>query len=77
MNTSSSPGSAGSGDRVRVGVAGLGAVAQAVHLPLLARLGAAFEIAAIGDLSPELRGTLGDRYRVAAGARYATVEELF
>jgi predicted dehydrogenase len=59
-----------------VGVAGLGAVAQAVHLPLLARLGNTFEIAAICDLSPALRATLGDRYRVAANARYATVEEL-
>ncbi len=31
---------------LRVGVAGLGAVAQAVHLPLLARLAGTFEIAA-------------------------------
>src|SRR5690242_201247 len=76
VNTSSSPVSARSGDRVRVGVAGLGAVAQAVHLPLLARLGDTFEIAAICDLSPALRATLGDRYRVAPNARYATVEEL-
>src|SRR6476659_10848161 len=62
--------------RLRVGVAGLGAVAQAVHLPLLARLPDAFEIAAICDLSPSLRSAIGDRYAVPAEARYATVEEL-
>ena len=63
--------------RLRVGVAGLGAVAQAVHLPLLARLPDAFEIAALCDLSPALRR--GDRrpLRGAAGsARFGSVAEL-
>jgi myo-inositol 2-dehydrogenase / D-chiro-inositol 1-dehydrogenase len=59
-----------------VGVAGLGAVAQAVHLPLLARLPDDFEIAAICDLSAGLRDSLGDRYNVAADARYDSVERL-
>src|SRR5215212_9969212 len=50
------------GDRIRVGVAGLGAVAQAVHLPLLARLDDTFEIAALADLAPSLLARIGDRY---------------
>ncbi len=68
---------AGSTDRpLRIGVAGLGAVAQAVHLPLLARLAGTFEIAALCDLSPGLRATLGDRYGVPAAARFADVHRL-
>jgi predicted dehydrogenase len=59
-----------------VGVAGLGAVAQAVHLPLLARLPDRFEIAALADLSPSLRATIGERYRVGPEARFATATEL-
>ena len=58
---------------LRIGVAGLGAVAQAVHLPLLARLPETFEIAAICDLSPTLTGVLGERYRVAAAHRFDDV----
>lgn len=61
---------------LRVGVAGLGAVAQAVHLPLLARLHERFRIAAVCDLSPSLRAAIGERYGVPAGARFATVEAL-
>ena len=41
-------------DRVRLGIAGLGVVAQAVHLPLIERLREAYAIAAIADLSPTL-----------------------
>ena len=62
--------------RLRIGVAGLGAVAQAVHLPLLARLSDTFEIAALCDLSPALLAALGDRYRVPSDARYGSVEDL-
>jgi myo-inositol 2-dehydrogenase / D-chiro-inositol 1-dehydrogenase len=62
--------------RLRIGVAGLGAVAQAVHLPLLARLADTFEIAALCDLSPALLAALGDRYRVPADARFGSVEDL-
>ena len=70
------PGAGRSSDRVRLGIAGLGAVAQAVHLPLIERLRDAFEIAAVADLSPALTDAIGDRYRVAAGRRSGTVEEL-
>ena len=58
---------------LRVGVAGLGAVAQAVHLPLLAGLPETFELAAICDLSARLTTVLGERYRVPVGQRYRDV----
>ena len=61
---------------IRVGVAGLGAVAQAVHLPLLARHDEAFRISAIADFSADLRESLGERYRVPVDARSETVAEL-
>jgi len=61
---------------LRIGLAGLGAVAQAVHLPLLARLADTFEISALCDLSSGLLAELGERYRVPAGARFASVDAL-
>ncbi|QOR72052.1 Gfo/Idh/MocA family oxidoreductase [Ruania alkalisoli] len=51
--------------RVRIGVLGLGAVTQSVHLPLLARRWDLFEIAAVADLSAERTTTVADRYGVA------------
>jgi predicted dehydrogenase len=71
-----SPSSSSGGGRLRVGIAGLGAVAQAVHLPLLARLSDTFEIAALCDLSPALLAAVGNRYGVPARARFASVEAL-
>ena len=62
--------------RVRVAVLGLGAVAQAVHLPLLDRLADHFTIGAIADLSPSLVTTIGDRYRVPEAARYDGLDDL-
>jgi predicted dehydrogenase len=71
------PNQAGSSSaRLRVGIAGLGAVAQAVHLPLLARLADTFEIAALADLSPALLATIGDRHGVPADARLGSVQAL-
>ena len=63
-------------DRVRVGLVGLGAVAQAVHLPLLDRLADRFEISAVADLSPGLVEAIGARYRVAAARRFPTLDAL-
>lgn len=62
--------------RVRLGIVGLGAVAQAVHLPLVERLRDTFEIGAIADLSPTLTAAIGDRHRVAHDRRFGTVLEL-
>jgi predicted dehydrogenase len=50
--------------RVRVGVIGLGEVAQIIHLPILQTLGDRFEIAAVCDVSPALLHLVGDQYRV-------------
>jgi predicted dehydrogenase len=61
---------------IRVGIAGLGAVAQAVHLPLLARHADRFQIAAIADLSEALRTAIGERYRVPATRRHGSVGAL-
>jgi myo-inositol 2-dehydrogenase / D-chiro-inositol 1-dehydrogenase len=63
-------------DRVRIGIAGLGAVAQAVHLPLIERLRDAFAIDAIADLSPSLTSAIGERYQVPSDRRFDTVEAL-
>lgn len=62
--------------RVRLGILGLGAVAQAVHLPLLARLPDRFEIAAIADLSAEVSARIGERYGIAPERRHRTLDEL-
>ena len=62
--------------RVRVGVAGLGVVAQAVHLPLLARRWDLFEVTALCDLSASLCATLGERYGVPVDQRYSSVDDM-
>jgi predicted dehydrogenase len=59
---------------LRVGVIGLGEVAQVVHLPILESLPDRFEVAAICDISPTLRKLVGDRYGV--DARYDDVERM-
>jgi len=63
-------------ERVRLAILGLGAVAQAVHLPLLDRLADRFSIGAIADLSPSLVAVIGDRYRVPARARFDGLDGL-
>lgn len=51
--------------RVKVGVVGLGEVAQVIHLPILEALADRYQIAAICDISPGLLQLIGDRYGVA------------
>jgi len=46
---------------LRIGVVGLGAVAQAVHLPLLAKNPELFRTTALCDLSPSTSARLADR----------------
>ena len=55
---------------------GLGAVAQAVHLPLLQKHPERFRIAALCDLSRGTRDALGARYGVTEERRFARLEEL-
>ncbi len=64
----------GSADRVRIGIVGLGAVAQAVHLPLLSRRPDIFALEAVVDLSPATVRLVGARYGVAR--RYGSLAAL-
>jgi predicted dehydrogenase len=50
---------------LRTAVIGGGLIAQAIHLPNLARLDNAFELVAIADVSPTVAGGLADRYAPA------------
>jgi predicted dehydrogenase len=60
--------------RLRVGVIGLGEVAQIIHLPILQSLPERYELAALCDISPSLLKRVGDRYGVEK--RYADPLEL-
>ncbi|WP_103504115.1 MULTISPECIES: Gfo/Idh/MocA family protein [unclassified Streptomyces] len=60
-------------DTVSVAVAGLGTIAQTVHLPLLERLGNRYRITALADLSPAQLRRTGERYGVPAGQRFTDV----
>lgn len=59
--------------RVRIGIVGLGAIAQAIHLPNLARLWDRFEIVHVCDLDADLAGqvasTLGPSVRSSSDPR--------
>jgi predicted dehydrogenase len=59
---------------LRVGVIGLGEVAQVVHLPVLASLPELFEVRSACDLSPTLLREVGDRFGVPQ--RFGTASEL-
>jgi predicted dehydrogenase len=50
--------------RLRVGVIGLGEVAQIIHLPVLESLPELFSVTAMCDISPGLLQRVGDRYQV-------------
>ncbi|MEK3721633.1 Gfo/Idh/MocA family protein [Paenibacillus sp. FSL H8-0034] len=50
--------------RLKVGLIGLGEVAQIIHLPVLETLVERFEIAALCDVSPGVLQAMGARYRV-------------
>jgi len=60
--------------RLRVGVVGLGGIAQMMHLPHLRELDDRFEIAALCDISPDALAAVGDQYRVEA--RYQDYRQL-
>jgi len=53
-------------ERLRVGVIGCGLIAQVMHLYYLRELSDRFEIAAVCDLSPELRDACASEYGVPA-----------
>lgn len=60
--------------KLRVGVIGLGEVAQVVHLPVLQSLPQLFEIAAVCEVSPTLLQVMGEQYGVAR--RYSRSGEM-
>lgn len=62
--------------RVRVGVIGLGEVAQTIHLPILEQVRAEHVLVAICDVSPSLLAFIGDRYGIPAEARHAGMRDL-
>jgi predicted dehydrogenase len=60
--------------KLRVGVIGLGEVAQVIHLPIIESLPEHYELAAVCDISPGLLKRVGDRYRV--DHRYSDAADL-
>jgi predicted dehydrogenase len=54
---------------LRVGVIGVGGIAQMMHLPTLAERPDLFSIAALADVSEKTLNAVGDRYRVATRVR--------
>lgn len=60
--------------KLRVGIIGLGEVAQVIHLPIIESLPDQYELAAVCDISPGLLKRVGDRYRVER--RYTDAAEL-
>ena len=62
--------------RVRLGVIGLGTVAQAVHLPLLSRHRDRFQVTAVCDLSAELSESVTERFGLGVAARCRSAAEL-
>ena len=61
---------------LRIGVIGLGAVAQAVHLPLLAKHPERFRPTALCDLSPSTCAQIGDRLAIDDLRRFGSAEQL-
>jgi predicted dehydrogenase len=51
--------------KLKVGLIGLGEVAQIIHLPILKSLSDRYEIAALCDISPSLLKTMGQNYNVS------------
>ncbi len=60
--------------RLKVGVIGLGTVAQIIHLPILKNLSDLYEIAALCDISRQLLEDIGKRYSI--DRLYTTPHEL-
>jgi myo-inositol 2-dehydrogenase/D-chiro-inositol 1-dehydrogenase len=61
---------------IRIGLLGLGAVAQAVHLPLLARRPELYTIAAVCDLSADVTATVGTRFAVPEAGWFSSLDEM-
>ena len=64
-------------EQVRVGIVGLGVVAQVTHIPVLTSLPERFAITAICDVSRQLVDAIGDRLHLPAGTRHTDADDLF
>lgn len=62
--------------QIRIGVIGLGEVAQIIHLPILRSLPDRFHLTAICDVSPSLLTFIGDRYDIPIDARHDDFHDL-
>ena len=62
--------------KVKVGLVGLGEIAQVAHLPILQAYSDLFEIAAFCDISQELLAALGERYHVPPACRYTDYNDI-
>src|SRR6266496_38374 len=62
--------------KIKVGLVGLGEIAQIVHLPILQEYSDKFEIAALCDISQELLAALGERYNVVSQSRYTDYHDI-
>lgn len=63
-------------ERVRIAVAGLGAVARAVYLPILTRRSDRFEIVAVCDLSSAVVRATGQRFGIPAQRCFTAVDQM-
>lgn len=61
---------------VRVGVAGLGAVAQSVHLPLLQRRWDLFDLVAVADLSASAAAGVGSQFGVGEEHQHTSLIDM-
>lgn len=62
--------------QIRIGVIGLGEVAQIIHLPILRSLPDHYLVTAICDVSPLLLTFIGDRYDIPTEARHTDFHDL-
>jgi predicted dehydrogenase len=62
--------------RVKIGVAGLGAVAQSVHLPLIQRRWDLFELVSVADLSASQSAHIGEQFGVTPEHRYRNLADM-
>jgi predicted dehydrogenase len=60
--------------RIAIGVVGLGAISQSVHLPLIRRNAHVFELVALVDLSASRVKDFAERYSVAQSGRFLSVD---
>ena len=62
--------------KVKIGVAGLGAVAQSVHLPLIQRRWDLFELVSVADLSASQSARIGEQFGVTPEHRYQSLADM-